>query len=85
MSKLDEIIAELDKHQENIETLERALYGDSRNQVEGVIQTLKDLKAIVKKIQDERKKILYFSMGALAIVELVYKVGPLVWSYIKPR
>ena len=72
MDKLDEILKRLKSAEQDIQTLNRGVYGDDKNEVQGLIQVVSDLKKIVKTIQDGRKadklKVVYFSMGAGFII-----------------
>ena len=72
MDELEKILKRLDSAEQDIETLNRGVYGDDKNEVVGLIQTVHALKEIVKKIQDGRKadklKVVYFSMGAGAVI-----------------
>ena len=72
MDELEKILNRLDSAEQDIETLNRGVYGDDKNEVVGLIQTVHALKEIVKKIQDGRKadklKVVYFSMGAGTVI-----------------
>lgn len=72
MDALETILKRLDSAEQDIKTLNRGLYGDDKNEVSGLIQTVRDIKEIVKKIQDGRKtdklKVVYFGMGAGTII-----------------
>lgn len=72
MDTLEQILKRLDSTEQDIKTLNRGVYGDDKNEVIGLIQTVRALTEIVKTIQDGRKtdklKVVYFSMGAGAVI-----------------
>ena len=77
MAKIEEeILQRLKKAEESIETIELGVYGDAKNQIKGLIQTVKEilkdnesLRKDLKSLQDERKKIIAFASGALVVIE----------------
>jgi len=72
MDALETILNRLDSAEQDIKTLNRGVYGDDKNEVIGLIQAVRDVKDIVKDIQDDRKidkfKRYLFSAGIGAIV-----------------
>lgn len=76
---LQGVIDRLEKVEQDIETIELGVYGDSKNEVHGLIQNVRELQKTVKTIQDELdtqkrtnndkwKKIAYFLSGAGAVI-----------------
>lgn len=72
MDAFEEILKRLKSAEQDIEGLNRGVYGDDKNEVLGILQKLNLIEGIVKKIQDDRRaeklKIVSFCMGAGFII-----------------
>jgi len=79
MAKLEDILQRLHLAEQQINTIQRGVYGDSKNEVKGLIQIVRDIEKTVKQIQDYRKKVIYFSGGALAVIEIIVQIVK--WKY----
>jgi regulator of replication initiation timing len=82
---LQDVIDRLKKVEHNIETIELGVYGDSKNEIKGLIQNVHELQKDVQKLQnqidnqkiilnDKWKKIGYFSSGALAVITIIWAI-----------
>lgn len=81
MTKIEEILERLEKAEESIETIELGVYGDTKNEIKGLIHAVKELvndiesiRKEVKGLQDERKRIIAFASGALVVIEAVVQL-----------
>lgn len=71
---LQDVLDRLGKVEDDIKTIELGVYGDSKNEIKGLIQTVNELKIILKKLQDQRKKVIYFSIGAISVLEIIWGI-----------
>jgi len=71
---LQDVLNRLEKVEHDIETIELGVYGDSKNEVKGLIQSVRELQTTVKMLQDQRKKVIYFSGGAIVVLEVVWGI-----------
>jgi len=82
---LQDVLDRLKKVEHDIETIELGVYGDSKNEVKGLIQSVRELQNITKKLQeqidaqknklsDKLKKIAYFLSGASATIGFIWAI-----------
>jgi len=74
MEQLTQVLATLKRMEEEIHTIKRGVYGDEPNQVKGLIQTDREQHLRIKKLEDGRRKFLYFGAGVLAVVEIIIQL-----------
>lgn len=75
MDTSEQILNRLASAEEDIEDLNRGVYGDDKNEVPGIHQRVGVIERILKKMQDDRKtdktKFVYFCMGASAVIGVI--------------
>jgi hypothetical protein len=78
---LQEVLDRLKKVEDGMQTIELGVYGDSKNDIKGLIHTVKLLENAITKIQDRHKKFLYFTGGAMAVIEIILQIVKWVYSH----
>lgn len=71
---LQDVLDRLKIIEDDVETIELGVYGDTKNEVKGLIQNVRELQKAVQKLQDQWKKVVYFSAGVVAVIEIVWRV-----------
>lgn len=71
---LQDVLDRLKIIEDDVETIELGVYGDTKNEVKGLIQNVRELQKAVQKLQDQWKKVVYFSAGGVAVIEIVWRV-----------
>jgi len=74
MEELKQVIATLKRMEDEIHTIKRGVYGDEPNGVKGLIATDREQHQRIKSLEDNRKKLLWFGGGILAMVELIIQI-----------
>ena len=85
MTTLDDLAETLNKIElkqeyfmREVETIKRGIYGDSANQVKGLIHTDQDQDKRIRSLEDTKSKI-YWTGGGLLVS------GELIWQFIKNK
>jgi uncharacterized protein YicC (UPF0701 family) len=63
----------LDKIYDTVERIHRGLYGDEINKQPGLMQKHYDLKEKVDRLEDHRKKAVYWGSGFLVAAGMAYE------------
>jgi len=82
---LQDVLNRLQKIEHDIETIELGVYGDSKNEIKGLIQSVRDLQISFKKLQEQQdtiknksndrwKKVWYFLSGATTVIGIIWAI-----------
>lgn len=68
---IEEVLIMLKRIEGDVQTIKRGMYGDEQNNVKGLIALDDEKHRRIKKLEESKKKLLWFIGGALTIVELL--------------